>query len=82
LTGCVVLGPRLGRFNSEGKPNPGFDGHNATLVMLGAIILWFGWYGFNPGSTLGVTGGLANVSTLPDLAIRSNFVLGRSQSCR
>ena len=51
LAGAVVLGPRLGRkFKRDGGgPMPG---HDMTIASLGTIILWFGWYGFNPGSTL------------------------------
>jgi Amt family ammonium transporter len=51
LTGAIALGPRLGRkFKRDGGGMP--PGHNMTLAALGAVILWFGWYGFNPGSTL------------------------------
>lgn len=57
LAGAVVVGPRFGRFNSEGKPMP-MPGHSATLCTLGTFLLWVGWYGFNPGSALGITGGL------------------------
>jgi Amt family ammonium transporter len=51
LTGCIVLGPRLGRkFKRDGGgPMPP---HDLTMGAIGAVILWFGWYGFNPGSTL------------------------------
>eukprot|EP01023_Acetabularia_acetabulum_P053566 TRINITY_DN5998_c0_g3_i5.p1 TRINITY_DN5998_c0_g3~~TRINITY_DN5998_c0_g3_i5.p1 ORF type:complete len:477 (+),score=100.61 TRINITY_DN5998_c0_g3_i5:127-1557(+) len=55
LWGAVIVGPRLGRFDSDGKPVP-IPGHNASLAILGVFILWFGWYGFNPGSTLGLSG--------------------------
>lgn len=57
LVGAIVVGPRLGRFDSEGKVVP-IPGHSATLATLGTFLLWFGWYGFNPGSALGITGGL------------------------
>jgi ammonium transporter, Amt family len=57
LAGAVIVGPRLGRFDSEGKVVP-LPGHSATLATLGTFLLWFGWYGFNPGSALGVSGGL------------------------
>ncbi len=53
LAGIVVLGPRLGRFDGAGKPRE-IRGHNLTLVALGGFILWFGWFGFNAGSTLAV----------------------------
>ncbi len=51
LAACILLGPRIGRYNSQGKPIP-IPGHNISLAVLGAFILWFGWFGFNPGSTL------------------------------
>lgn len=53
LMGCILVGPRLGRFDSNGTPVD-MPGHSATLVVLGTVLLWFGWYGFNPGSTLNV----------------------------
>uniref|UniRef100_A0A383WE90 Ammonium transporter AmtB-like domain-containing protein n=1 Tax=Tetradesmus obliquus TaxID=3088 RepID=A0A383WE90_TETOB len=53
LMGCIMVGPRLGRFDSNGQPVD-MPGHSATLVVLGTVLLWFGWYGFNPGSTLNV----------------------------
>jgi ammonium transporter, Amt family len=53
LAGAILLGPRIGKFASDGKPNA-IPGHNMAFVTLGVIILWFGWFGFNPGSTLGV----------------------------
>jgi Amt family ammonium transporter len=51
LAGCMIIGPRIGRFDRDGKPRPIF-GHNMSLAVLGLFILWFGWFGFNPGSTL------------------------------
>ena len=54
LAGIIVLGPRIGKFDEQGKPREMY-GHNLTLSALGALILWFGWYGFNGGSTLAVT---------------------------
>lgn len=47
--GSIVEGPRVGRFDAFGKVVP-MRGHNATLVVLGTFLLWFGWFGFNPGS--------------------------------
>lgn len=47
--GALIEGPRVGRFDAFGKPVP-MRGHNATLVVLGTFLLWFGWFGFNPGS--------------------------------
>jgi Amt family ammonium transporter len=56
LAGAIVLGPRIGRFNKDGSPNA-MPGHNIPLGVLGTIILFFGWFGFNPGSSLGFMGG-------------------------
>jgi Amt family ammonium transporter len=57
LAGAILLGPRIGKFGHDGRANP-IPGHNMPYAVLGTIILWFGWFGFNPGSTLGVvTGG-------------------------
>src|ERR671925_406489 len=53
LAGALLLGPRIGKFSSDGKANA-IPGHNMAYTTLGVIILWFGWFGFNPGSTLGV----------------------------
>ena len=58
LVGAIVVGPRIGKFGKGGAVNP-IPGHNIALATLGVFILWFGWYGFNPGSTLGLTGGFA-----------------------
>lgn len=49
LAAILVLGPRLGRFDKE---RAGIHGHNLTLAMFGVLLLWFGWFGFNGGSTL------------------------------
>ncbi|KAL4393899.1 hypothetical protein HN51_021865 [Arachis hypogaea] len=49
--GAFIEGPRIGRFDHEGKA-VAMRGHSGTLVVLGTFLLWFGWYGFNPGSFL------------------------------
>ena len=58
LAGVLVLGPRLGKYRKDGSVNPIF-GHNMSMVTLGGLILWFGWFGFNPGSTMSVGDGTA-----------------------
>ncbi|MFC0213777.1 ammonium transporter [Paenibacillus chartarius] len=51
LVATILLKPRIGKFNKDGTPNL-IPGHNQVLSVLGVIILWIGWFGFNPGSTL------------------------------
>jgi Amt family ammonium transporter len=55
LAGAIVLGPRIGKYNEDGSINA-IPGHNLTLSAVGAFILWFGWFGFNPGSTMAAVG--------------------------
>ncbi len=56
LAGAIVLGPRIGRYTSDGRSVP-IPGHNIAFAALGVFILWVGWYGFNPGSQLTYAGG-------------------------
>jgi Amt family ammonium transporter len=51
----ILIGPRLGKFTKEGKPLA-MPGHDLTMVLTGCFILAFGWFGFNPGSSLGASG--------------------------
>ena len=55
LAGAMAIGPRIGRFNKDGSANV-IPAHNLPFGILGTIILFFGWFGFNPGSSLGFTG--------------------------
>ncbi len=55
LAVAMIIGPRIGKYNRDGSPNP-IPGHDITMVLLGCFILAFGWFGFNPGSTLGASG--------------------------
>lgn len=55
LAAAIVLGPRIGKYNDDGTANS-IPGHNLPLAAVGAFILWFGWFGFNPGSSLGAVG--------------------------
>lgn len=68
LIGTLILKPREGKYRSDGTPNV-MGGHNIPLASLGVFILWFGWFGFNPGSTLGVGDG----STIALVAINTNL---------
>ncbi|MHC1781179.1 MAG: ammonium transporter [Anaerolineaceae bacterium] len=61
LAGALVLGPRIGKFNHDGSANT-IPGHNISLGILGTIILFFGWFGFNPGSSLGFVGAFRNLA--------------------
>jgi Amt family ammonium transporter len=54
IAGGLCCGPRIGKYGPDGKPRP-IPGHDTTIVMLGTFILAFGWFGFNPGSTLAGT---------------------------
>ena len=55
LVGAAIPGPRLGKYGKDGK-SKAIPGHNLTLACLGVFILWFGWFGFNPGSQLAAAG--------------------------
>ena len=57
LVGAAVIGPRMGRFDGGGRTGKpvAIPGHSSVLQVLGTFILWLGWYGFNPGSTLGIS---------------------------
>jgi ammonium transporter, Amt family len=54
LAVCMIVGPRIGKFNRDGSSNP-IIGHDISAVLIGCFILAFGWFGFNPGSTLGAS---------------------------
>ncbi len=63
LAGAIVIGPRIGRFNKDGTANA-IPGHNIPMGVLGTIILFFGWFGFNPGSALGFTGAFRDLAII------------------
>ena len=68
LAGALVIGPRIGKFNKDGSANA-IPGHNIPMVVLGTLILAFGWFGFNAGSTLAATDGrLASIAVCTMLA--------------
>lgn len=78
LMGAIFLGPRLGRFGPNGEPRT-IPGHNMSLGALGVFILWFGWYGFNPGSQLALSSqadanAVALVATTTTLAAAAGAV--------
>lgn len=68
LCGAVVLGPRLGKYGPDGKVNA-IPGHNFPFMVLGVFILWLGWFGFNPGSTMAAAG---QASSIAHIAVTTN----------
>ncbi len=61
LAGILVLGPRFGKYSPDGKIHP-IPGHNLSIATIGAFVLWLGWFGFNPGSTMAADpGAIAHV---------------------
>lgn len=64
LAGAIVIGPRIGKYGKDGKPRA-IPGHNVPFVILGAMILFIGWFGFNPGSEL------AADNLVPQLAVKT-----------
>jgi ammonium transporter, Amt family len=74
IAGVMVLGPRIGKYDENGKPLP-IPGHSLMLGALGVFILWFGWYGFNGGSTLAAVGAdFASVVATTTLAASAGAV--------
>ncbi len=67
LAGALTLGPRYGKYSAEGKPNA-ILGHSMPLATLGVFILWFGWFGFNPGSTTAGNGMIGYIAVTTNLA--------------
>ena len=67
LTGAIVLGPRIGKYDGDGNPRP-IAGHTLPLAALGVFILWLGWFGFNPGSQMG-----ADAAAISSIAITTNL---------
>ena len=63
LAAAIVLGPRIGKYSKDGEANA-IPGHNLPLAAVGAFILWFGWFAFNPGSTLGAVGNWELIGTV------------------
>ena len=75
LAGAIVLGPRIGKYNKDGSANK-IPGHNLLMAALGVFILWFGWFGFNSGSTLAGTDlNIANIAMTTNLAAAAGATL-------
>lgn len=73
LAGAIVLGPRIGKYGADGKPKA-IPGHNIPLAALGVFILWFGWFGFNPGSTTAATTDIAMIAVNTNLAAAAGTI--------
>ena len=71
LTGCLILGPRAGKYGADGKISP-IAGANMPLACLGTFILWFGWFGFNGGSQLAL-GSAADASAMSIVVVNTNI---------
>ncbi|NQT02614.1 MAG: ammonium transporter [Planctomycetes bacterium] len=67
LAGAIMLGPRIGKYDPTGKPKA-ITGHNIPLAALGVFILWFGWFGFNPGSTTTGDGSIGYIAVTTNIA--------------
>jgi Amt family ammonium transporter len=67
LAGVIILGPRIGKYGPDGKVNP-IPGHSMALGLIGTFVLWFGWFGFNPGSTMGM-----DAEAIGEIAMTTNM---------
>jgi Amt family ammonium transporter len=66
LMGAIILGPRIGKYGRDGKINA-IPGHSLMAATIGCFVLWFGWFGFNPGSTMA-----ADVNAIAEIAVTTN----------
>ncbi|MBI3129526.1 MAG: ammonium transporter [Candidatus Tectomicrobia bacterium] len=74
LAGIIVLGPRMGKYGPGGKINP-IPGHQMGYVALGGLILWLGWFGFNPGSTMAaVPADIARIALTTNMAAATAII--------
>ncbi len=77
LTGAIVLGPRLGKYRMNGskkKSSRAIPGHSIPLAALGVFILWFGWFGFNPGSTMEAGPSIAHIAATTNIAAAAGAI--------
>ncbi len=81
LAGAIVVGPRIGKFDSKGRPRP-IPGHSMTMAALGVFILFLGWFGFNAGSTTTADGAIARIAVNTFLAACSGAVAAMIVSWR
>jgi Amt family ammonium transporter len=74
LAGAIVLGPRIGKYGPDKKPKA-ILGHNIPLAALGVFILWFGWFGFNPGSTTTGDGSIGYIAVTTNLSAAAGAII-------
>ncbi|MDX1382067.1 MAG: ammonium transporter [Thermoanaerobaculia bacterium] len=74
LAGAIVIGPRLGKYGGAERTPKAIPGHSIPLAALGVFILWFGWFGFNPGSTTTGDGEIGRVAVTTNLAAAAGAV--------
>lgn len=72
LAGAIVLGPRIGKYDKKTGKSRAIPGHNLTLCALGVFILWMGWFGFNPGSTICATGDVS-LNSISHIMVTTNM---------
>lgn len=74
LAGALMLGPRLGKYTKEGRVNP-IPGHSITSATIGVFVLWFGWFGFNPGSTMAADwGSIGHIAVTTNTAAAAGVI--------
>lgn len=73
LMGAAFLGPRMGKYSAEGQVNA-LPGHNLSIATLGCLILWLGWFGFNPGSQLAADSAVAYIAVTTNLGAAAGGV--------
>lgn len=74
LAGILLLGPRIGKYKPDGTVQP-IPGHSMALAFLGGLILWLGWFGFNPGSTMAADGGaIAHIVVTTNMACAAGLL--------
>lgn len=81
LVGALYLGPRLGKYGKDGRTRA-LPGHSMPLAMLGVFILWFGWFGFNPGSTMAATLSIADIAVTTNLAAAAGAIVAMAVAWR
>ncbi len=79
LAGALLLGPRIGKYGPDGRARA-IPGHNMALAALGVFILWFGWFGFNPGSTNIGDGAIGRIALTTNLAAAAGALTAMAAS--